>query len=123
MDVSRSPAIDAIPEGIRARLDRSKEVIAPLVGQHSAATAKIWINRRDVSIVTMAIASASIGLPYFDQGIGYRLTVAIEHVAVDDRLFANRLTLFGIVEDEVIIERTEFVRRKCRTGHLRQRVL
>src|SRR5882757_8151592 len=71
----------------------------------------------------MTVAAAGIGLPYFDEGIGYRLAVAIEHVAMDDCLFANRFTLFGIVEDEVIIEPTELVRRKYRTGHLRQRVL
>src|ERR1700730_4090188 len=117
MDVSGSPTVDAVPEWIRARLDRSKEVIAPFVGQHSAAPTEIWIDRCDVSVVAMAIASAGIGLPHFDEGIGYRLTIAIEHVAVDDRLFANRLTLFGVVENEVVIERTEFVRRKCRAGH------
>src|ERR1700738_472988 len=123
MDVGRSPAVDAIPKRIRAWFDRSEEVIPPFVGQHSAATTEIGIDRRDISVATMTVAAAGIGLPHFAEGIGYRLAVAIEHVALDDSLFANRFTLFGTVEDEVIIERTELVRRKNRTGHLRQRVL
>ena len=58
----------------------------------------------------MAVASAGIGLPYLDERVGYRLAIAVEHVAVDDRLLADRLALFGIIEDEIVIERTEFVR-------------
>jgi hypothetical protein len=30
-------------------------------------------------------------------------------MAVDDGLFADRLTLLGIIEDEVVIERAEFL--------------
>jgi len=47
------------------------------------------------------------------------LAIAVEHVAVDDRLLADRLALFGIIEDEIVIERTEFVRLKYRAGYLR----
>ena len=58
----------------------------------------------------MAVASASVGLPYLDERVGDRLAIAVEYIAVDDRLLADRLALFGIIEDEIVIERTEFVR-------------
>jgi hypothetical protein len=67
----------------------------------------------------MTIATAGIGLPHFDEGIGYRPAIAVEYVAVDDRLFADGLAMFGIIEDEIVIERTEFVRRKYWAGYLR----
>src|SRR5450755_461159 len=123
MNVSRSPAVDTVPERIRARLDRSEEIVTAFVGQHSAAAAEIGIDRRNIGVVAMTVASAGIGLPHFDESVGYGVAVAIENVAVDDRLFADRFAILGIVEDEVIIERTEFVRRKDRTRYLRQRVL
>jgi hypothetical protein len=110
MDVGWPPAVDAIPKGVCAGLDRSEEVIAPLIGQHPTAATEIRVDRSDIGVVAVAVASAGIGLPYFDKRVGYRLAIAVEYVAVDDRLFADRLALFGIIEDEIVIERTEFVR-------------
>jgi len=65
-----------------------------LVCQHPAAAAEIRVYRRDISVVSMAIASTRIRLPHFDERVGYRATVAIENVAVDDGLFANRFAGF-----------------------------
>src|SRR5258707_4815036 len=70
MDVGRSPAVDAIPKGVCAGLDRSEEVIAPLIGQHPAAATEVRVDRSDIGVVAVAVASAGIGLPYFDEGIG-----------------------------------------------------
>src|SRR5713226_4917623 len=109
MDVRRPPAVNAIPKRVCAGLDRPEEVIAPLVGQHTTAATEIRINRSNIGVVAVAVAPAGIGLPHFDERVGYRLAIAVEHVAVDDRLFADRLTLFGIIEDEIVIERTELV--------------
>src|SRR6266404_2313677 len=81
MDVGRPPAVDAIPKRVRAGLDRPEEVIAPLIGQHPTAAAEVRVDRGDISIVAVAIASAGIGLPYFDERVGYRLAIAIQHVA------------------------------------------
>ena len=58
----------------------------------------------------MDVAARRIGLPYLDECVGYRLAIAVEYVAVDDRLLADRLALLGIVEDEIVIEWTEFLR-------------
>src|ERR1700704_2372267 len=121
MDVGRPPTVDAIAKRIGARLDGPKEVIAVLIRDHPAAAAEIGIDRRNISIVAMTIAAAGIGLPHLDKRIGHRPAVAIEHMSVDDGLFADRLTLLGIVEDEVVIERTEFLGRKYRAGDLGQR--
>src|SRR6266478_5638014 len=123
MDMGWPPAVDVIAKRISARFDRSKKVITVLVSQHSPATAEISVYRRDIGVVAMAIASTGIRLPHFDERVGHRLTVAIENVAVDDGLFADRFTGFGVIIDQIIIERTKFVRRKYRTGHFRQRVL
>src|ERR1700738_3253573 len=118
MDVSRSPAVDAIPKRVCAGLDRPEEVVALLIGQHPAAAAEIRVDRSDIGVVAVAVASAGIGLPYFDERVGYRLAIAVEHVAVDDRPFADRLALLGIIEDEIVIGGTEFGRREYRAGYL-----
>src|SRR5258708_975813 len=123
MDVGRPPAVDAIPERVCAGLDGPEEVIAPFIGQHPAAATEIRIDRRDIGVVAVAVASTGVGLPYFDKRVGYRLAIAVEHIAVDDRLLADRLALFGIIEDEIVIERTEFAGREYRTGYFGQRVL
>src|SRR4051794_5124842 len=119
MDVGRPPAVNAISKRICARLDRPEVVIAPLIGQHPAAATEIRVDRRDIGVVAVTVASAGIGLPYLDERVGYRLAIAVEYVTVNDRLLADRLALFGIIEDEIVIERTEFVRRKYRAGDLR----
>src|SRR6267154_611053 len=123
MDMGRPPAVDAIPERVGAGLDGPEEVIAPVIGQHPAAATEIRIDRRDIGVVAVAVASAGIGLPDFNERVGYRLAVAVEDIAVDDRLLADRLALLGIIEDEIVIERTEFIGRKDRSGYLGQRVL
>ena len=123
MNVGWPPAVDTISKGISARFDRSKKVIAVHVGQHPPATAEIGVDGGDISVVAMAIASTRIRLPHFDQRVGHRLTVAIENIAMNDGLFSDRFTGLGLIIDQIIIERTKFVGRKCRTGHFRQRVL
>jgi hypothetical protein len=119
MDVGRPPAVDAIPKWVCAGLDRPEKIIAPLIGQQPTAATEIWVDRSDIGVVAMTVASAGIGLPYFDERVGYRLAIAVEYVAVDDRLFADGLAMLGIIEDEIVIERTEFVRRKYWAGYLR----
>src|SRR5260370_1214802 len=123
MDVGWAPGVDVIAKGILARFDGSKKEITVLVSNHRPAAAEIRVYRRDIGIVAMAIASTRIRLPHLDERVGHRLTVAIENVALDDGLFANRFAGFGVVMDHIIIERTKLVTRKRRTGHFRQRVL
>src|SRR5712672_501078 len=94
-----------------------------LVCQHPPAAAEIRVYRRDIGVVAMAIASTRIRLPHLDERVGYRLTVAIENVAVDDGLLANCFAGFGVIINQIIIERTKLVARKRRTSHFRQRVL
>src|SRR5258705_2822106 len=87
MDVGRPPAVNAISKRVRAGLDRPEEVVATLIGQHSAAAAEIRVDWSDVGVVAVAVASAGIGLPYLHERVGYRLAIAVEYVALDDRLF------------------------------------
>src|SRR6476620_12754681 len=115
MEVSWPPAVDVIAKVISARFDRSKKVITVLVSQHSSTAAEIRVYRRDIGVVAMAIASTRIRLPHLDERVGHRTTVAIENVAVDDGLFANRFAGFGVVMDQIIVERTKLLTRKRRT--------
>ena len=123
VDVGRPPAVDAVAEGIGARLDGAEEIIAVVVGQHPAATAEIGIDRRNVGVVAMPIAAAGVGLPDLDQRISYGTAVAIENMAMNDGLLADRLAVLGVVQDKVVIERAELIAGECRTGDFRQRVL
>lgn len=43
-------------------------------------------------VFDMYVASRGIGLPDFNQGIGHRTTVAVEHVAGDNNSLALRLS-------------------------------
>src|SRR5258705_4028879 len=90
MDVGRPPAVNAISKRVRAGLDRPEEVIAPLIGQHSTAAAEIRVDRSDIGVVAVAVASARTGLPYPDAGLGYRLAIAVQYVTRTDRLLADR---------------------------------
>src|SRR2546425_12819108 len=110
MDVGRPPAVNAISKRVCAGLDRPEEVIASLIGQHPAAATEIRVDWSDIGVVAVAVASAGIGLPYLDERVGYRLAIAVEYVAVNDGLLTDRPALFGVIEDEIVIERTEFVR-------------
>src|SRR5260370_34836649 len=79
MDVGWPPAVDVIAKGISARFDGSKKEIAVFVSQHSPAAAEIRVDRRDIGVVALAIASTRIRLPHLDERVGHRATVAIEN--------------------------------------------
>ena len=119
MDMSGAPAIDIVAPGIGAGLHGAEVVVSGRIRQRAAAAAEIGIDRREIGVLLVPVASAGIGLPYLDERVGYRLAIAVEYVTVNDRLLADRLALFGIIEDEIVIERAEFVRRKYRAGYLR----
>src|SRR4051812_32671170 len=113
MDVGGPPAVNAVSKRVCAGLDGAEEIIASLIRQHPAAATEIRVDRSDIGVVAVAIASAGIGLPYLDERVRHRLAVAVKYVAVHDRLLTDRLSVFGIIEHEIVIERTEFVRREC----------
>src|SRR5262249_15705604 len=114
---------DVVAKRIGARLDRPEPVLTVLVGDGPATTTEIWVDRRDVTVVLVPVASAGIGLPKLDQDIGDRTAALIHHSAVDDDPLADRLTTRRIVQDKIVIERAEFAVAEQRSRHFRQRVL
>lgn len=72
------------------------------------------------SIFFVAIAPTGIGLPEFDQRVGNRTVVFIENPTMNDDAFANRIAILGIVADQVVIKRPQFVLTKDRTRDFRQ---
>src|SRR5215471_1741450 len=119
MDMSRPPAVDPVAERVSAGFDGTEEIVAVVVSQHSAAAAEVGIDRSDMSIVAMAVASARIRLPDLHEGIADRTPVAVQNITMDDDLFVDRLASFGVVENEIVVERTEFLWHEHRAGHFR----
>src|SRR5258708_36221926 len=99
--MGRTPAVDTIAKRIGARLDRAEEIITIVVRQHPAAAAEVGIDRRNVGVVAMAIAAAGVGLPDLDESIADRMAIAVDDVAMNDGLLADRLAVRGVVSGEV----------------------
>src|SRR4051812_23623522 len=107
--MGRAPAVDAIAEGVGARLDGAEEIIAVVVGHGAAAAAEIGIDRCDIGVVAMTVTAAGIGLPDLDQRVANGAAVAVEDMAVDDGLFTDRLAVLGVVQEQVVIECAQLV--------------
>src|SRR5215471_15895167 len=104
MDVGWPPAIDPIAERVRTRFDGTEEIVAVFVRQHPTAAAEVRVDRSNIGVVTMAVASAGIGLPHLDQGIADRLSIAVEDMTMNDDLFTYRGACLGVVKNEVVIK-------------------
>lgn len=57
----------------------------------------------------MTIATISISLPDFDQRISHWAAKTVAHVTVDDNPFANRQAVFGVIHNQVVIQRAKIV--------------
>ena len=67
----------------------------------------------------MAVTSAGIGLPEFDQSTGNALATLVDHAAVDQNPRADRhLAGPRIVQNEVVIELADHVVTKDGAGDL-----
>src|SRR5580658_438390 len=105
MDVSGAPAVDEVSKRVRAWLDCSEKIMTVIVSDHSSAAAEIRIDRRFESIVPVAIATAGVGLPNLDESSRNRTSVFIQHEAVNDNALPNRVAVFRVVKNQVVIER------------------
>ncbi len=123
MNMRRTPVAYLVAPRIGAGLDSAETIVAVFVGQHPSAAAKVRVDRRQVLIFLMPVASARVGLPDFDQRIFHWSAKSIANVAVDDYPFANRQAVFGVVEDQVVIERAEIVAAEHRSGDFRKGIL
>src|SRR5690606_22993639 len=73
----RPPVIGAIWPGIGARADGQELIRAVLVRERSTATAKIGVERCQITILAVSVAACRIRLPDFDQRVPDRASMLI----------------------------------------------
>src|SRR5690606_36210924 len=92
-----------------------------LVGQRAATAAEIGIERREVAFALVAIAAAGVGLPDFDQRVGHRAGVFVEHLTVDDDALTDGVAaVLAVVADEVVVELADRAMAKGRAAGFRR---
>src|SRR5690606_24165294 len=124
VDVRRTPVVRTIRPRIRTRLNGAEPVAAFLVGDRTAAAAKVRVEGSLVAFRLVAVAATGIGLPVLDQCTRDRATIFVKDTAVDDDARTDRtLAWAGVVVDQVVVELTDDVVAETRTGVLRNRAL
>ena len=68
-------------------------------------------------IVVVAIAASRVGLPELDQRIGEPRARFILYTPMHNDPLTDRLSVLCVVENEVVIERTELVGTEHWSGH------
>src|SRR5260370_10545875 len=121
MYVLRAPCIVVIAPRIRARLHRHEAISPAIVSHHFADSREVRIERRFVLVAVVSIAARSVGLPNFDQAMGNRAPVFVEHAAGYDDTFAERFSA-GKVR-QVGVAGADNIRCESWAGDLGQRLL
>ena len=111
----RAPVVWPVTPRVGAWFNCAETVIAFAVRQGAAHAAKIGVQRRQVAVVLVAIAAACVGLPDFNQGVRNRLAVLIAHPTRQDDPLTDRQTTVVEIEQQVVVELTEFQVGKVRT--------
>ncbi len=123
MDVRRPPAIDVVAPRIGPRLHRAEIVVARLIGQRAAAAAEIGIDRREIGVLLVPVATAGIGLPELHQRVRHAAPGLVQHAAMHHDPFADGIAVLGVVADQVVVERPDVVMTEHRTGDFRDRAV
>ena len=117
VDMSWSPVIHPVRPGIGAWFDCLEGVKPVFICYRSAASAKVGIKRSDVTFFFMAVASASIGLPEFEQRASNADPALIQHPAMDQNPLANcHFARLGEVDDQIVVVGPQNVVPENRTG-------
>src|SRR6185369_1640435 len=90
VNMGRPPRVVVIAPRVGAGSEGEKPILAALVGEHAAGAGEIGIERGVVLIDVVDVASAGVGLPDFEQGVGYRPAGVIENPAGHDDALADR---------------------------------
>lgn len=109
MDMCWMLVVGLVVSGVGVGFDGVKIVIVVFIGKYLVVVVKVWVNWCQILIFFMLVVIVSIGLLDFYQCIFYWLVEFIVYVIVDDDLFVDRQVFFGIVQDQVIIQRVEVV--------------
>ena len=130
MDMRGPPVVHAIGPRVGARLDCTELVRAIFACDRAPASAEVWIEWRKIAFFLVAIPTASICLPKFEQGMRHAASVFVEHATVHDDAGANRaLAFLGVIQDQIVIEcakhcvpkhRRGFFAERCRKGQERR---
>src|SRR5258708_35871434 len=101
MDVRGAPTVEEIPPRIRARLYGPECVIALSIGNRAAATTKVRIDRRHITVVLVPVASACIGLPKLDQCVRDRAAGLVLDIPMNGAALPHRPATPSIIEVDV----------------------
>src|SRR5262249_26097418 len=123
VDMRRPPAIEKIAKRVGSWLHSPKPVFAVGIGNCAATAAEIRVDRRDITVIAVAIAAPSVGLPKFQEDVGDRSPVPVLYLSMDDDPLADRLTFLRVIQNEIVVERTKFAGAEYWPAHLGQRVL
>ena len=118
----RAPVVWPVTPRIRPRFDGAEAVIPFTIGQGAAYATKVGIQRCQVTVVLMAITTASVGLPNFNQGVRNRFAVLIAHATREDDPLANRQTAIVEIEQQVVVELAKFQMGKIRAAGFANRL-
>src|SRR5262245_21226945 len=115
-----TPSVVVIEPGICAGLDRDETVHTVFVGHRASGSCEIWVEWGRMLVFYMRVATSCIGLPDFNQSIGDRTAIVIEHTASHDDALPVRL--FFMLPGQVAVGFTDLTMPVDRPGNLRQTV-
>src|SRR5713226_5301674 len=114
MNMRGTPGIDGIAPGIGAWLDRVKMVTPFGIGNRAATAPEVRIDRREIGVPLVSVATTRIRLPDLDECCWYWSVGLVQHTTVHDNAFANWIAGFGVIANEIAVERPDFVMSKHR---------
>jgi hypothetical protein len=101
-----------VAPGVCARLDRHEPVAPIRVGEHSARSVEMRVERGGVVIAQVPIAAGRIGLPDLDEGVWHGTSVLVEDAAGHDDALPLRLArvlpgeiVVGLADRQISIDR------------------
>ena len=89
-------------------MNAAKLVVTASIGKATATATEIWIQRSNIGFLLMAIASAGICLPDFDQRVGHTLPRLVANLPIHQDARPDSAGAFsGIILQQVAVLRTE----------------
>src|SRR5437868_3596792 len=116
MDVSRPPGVGVVEPGIDAWTNGQKGLDPVLIGQATAHAQEIGIEGPRPLIAFVQVAASGIGLPDLQQGVGYRISLVVEHTAGDNDALADGFAAGSCVARKVGILRSDSTDSWSRAG-------
>src|SRR5262245_24591051 len=120
MKVRRTPGVVMIAPGIRAGPDCGEDIVTVIVGEATAGSDEVGIERRRVIVARVQITAGCVGLPELYESPPYRTPIFIEHAASDDDSLPLRFSL--ALAREVVVCLADRIVTEQRPGHLRERM-